>query len=334
MFLKKYSNLICRKTIPHDHYAIRLQKGQGPCSFLNNRKCSIYDMRPYFCRQFPTHFHVLNRIQIIVDLSCRGVWTNYGEDLEAMALEMANSNLATLIEVLDDSRVVYCDFVSNCVDAGIWRKPVELQKEIDESFDRLLDVKFLARMLDMTIEKSELSIVEVNKSDQDIKYDDIVDAAMEATLGSIGVSRIVDAPIYCDEEGNWNAFYLKNKKIIWYRLNDDGSLEQTESIDPRDVELILPDASAKRILAWYLSILNKRDSTFGYACYLVDQYKYQDFLSNVYFGIIGTALLDLLFRSSLLIRIKGGKLDENLMKEAIIFFDMDLLDAPTIGAYV
>ena len=80
--------------------------------------------------------------------------------------------------------------------------------------------------------------------------------------------------------------------------------------------------------------MNRRDSLLGYSYYLIDDYGYDDPLSNVYYGALATSAIDLLWRASLLAYIWGGRLDREGMKEGIIFYDMDRLDAPTIGAFM
>lgn len=207
--------------------------------------------------------------------------------------------------------------------------------QVNQALEKFLDLRFLARMLELSVEDDELNLSEI-KDEKSLKIEsvDIARVAMKATLDSISVSKIVDAPVYCDDEGYWNVFMTKGSKIDWSRILDDGSVEHIETIDPKSVELLVPDQNGRRLLLRYLMMLNERDSVFGYACYLVDSYQYEDFLSNVYFGIIGSSILDLLWRGSLLAFLQGRKLDETGVKEAIIFFDMDLLDAPTIGAFV
>jgi Fe-S-cluster containining protein len=334
-FLKHYGDAVCFKKRPHQHYAIKLKQNQGPCVFLVDRKCMVYDSRPHFCRQFPIHFHVLDRIQAELDLSCRGIWDNRGDDLEVLASQLIYDKIEAFTETLKESRKLYSEFISECRGAGLWKDPGDLRIQVNQSLEKFLDLRFLARVLELSVEDDELNLGEI-KNEESLKIEsvDIVKVAMKATLDSISVSKIVDAPVYCDDEGYWNVFMTKGSKINWCRILDDGSIEHIETIDPNSVELLVPDQNGRRLLSKYLMMLNERDSVLGYACYLVDSFEYEDFLSNVYFGVIGTSILDLLWRGSLLAFLKGRKLDETSVKEAIIFFDMDLLDAPTIGAFV
>ncbi|MDH7509334.1 MAG: hypothetical protein QHH00_08085 [Methanomassiliicoccales archaeon] len=277
----------------------------------------------------------MDRIQAELDLSCRGVWNEQGDNLEGVASRLIHEKNEILAKTLKSSRKIYSEFISECRDAGLWRDPNEIRIQVSHTLERFVDLKFLARVLELSVEDNELSLSELKDEKlSKSEYGDITTVAMEATLDSISVTKIVDAPVYCDEDGSWNVFITKGSKIDWSRILDDGSIEHIETIDPKSVELLMPDEKGRNLLSKYLTLLNQRDSVFGYACYLVDSYEYEDFLSNVYFGIIGTSILDLLWRGSLLAFLRGGKLDETGVREAIIFFDMDLLDAPTIGAFV
>ncbi|MCL1905183.1 MAG: YkgJ family cysteine cluster protein, partial [Methanomassiliicoccaceae archaeon] len=88
----------------------------------------------------------------------------------------------------------------------------------------------------------------------------------------------------------------------------------------------------KEVLKDYISILNQRDSMMGSVFHTVDSLNYEDDMSNVYYGSLTVAIIDLMWRSAMLDRFIGT--NGNIMREAVIFYDMDRLDAPTIGAFV
>jgi hypothetical protein len=122
--------------------------------------------------------------------------------------------------------------------------------------------------------------------------------------------------------------------VEWSILDEAGDMHHNRSIDPKEITLVHPDDGGRVLLVEYLKTLNNRDSMLGYAYYLVDNYGYEDSISNVYCGALATSILDLLWRVSLLIHVRGGRPDRDNMREGIIFYDMDRLDAPTIGAFV
>lgn len=87
-------------------------------------------------------------------------------------------------------------------------------------------------------------------------------------------------------------------------------------------------------MADYLRVLNNRDSIVGSTYYLVDEYDYEDYFPNVYMGVLSTSMLDMIWRASLIAHVKGTKLDGDGVREGIIYYDMDRLDGPSIGAFI
>jgi hypothetical protein len=62
---------------------------------------------------------------------------------------------------------------------------------------------------------------------------------------------------------------------------------------------------------------------------------YRHDLITVYLGVLGTTMLDLWWRASLLGRVENArKIDAKMAMEGIRAFDMDCLDAPTFGAFI
>ena len=49
---------------------------------------------------------------------------------------------------------------------------------------------------------------------------------------------------------------------------------------------------------------------------------------------MATSALDVLWRAALLSSVYGTKLDAKGIREGIIYYDMDRLDAPTIGSFI
>jgi hypothetical protein len=57
-------------------------------------------------------------------------------------------------------------------------------------------------------------------------------------------------------------------------------------------------------------------------------------MSNIYYGVLATSSLEVLWRSALVAHVQGRKIDAEGVREGIIYYDMDRLDAPTIGAFL
>jgi len=327
--------LVVRRS-PHKHTALALKNGNGPCTFLDGGRCSIYPNRPHYCRQFPFHVHLSERVQVELDLSCRGVWLGRGEDALASGVQLLADNSAALRRGLDDSREVYRHFKANCGEAGIVIEPEKLRKEFGSKISLMTDPAFLGSILDRSMEEDEMTLSELPdfrilgaKSAEELQL-----AAMETGLESLAAEDTFSTPIYCSPQGTWNMFVSQDQELDLYRMDRDGKTSRLRGVVPRNVPLLSPEGEGKRLFTEYLATLNRRDSLLGYAYYLIDDYGYDDSLSNVYYGALATSALDLLWRASLLAHIWGGKLDGEGMREGIIFYDMDRLDAPTIGAFM
>ncbi|WP_019177703.1 YkgJ family cysteine cluster protein [Methanomassiliicoccus luminyensis] len=333
LFKRSYPNRIVMKDRPHRHVALALKKGEGPCDFLlQNRRCSIYKDRPHYCRQFPFHMYLGTRVQVELDLSCRGVWTDQGEDALVAGGQLVAENAEALRRTLQESRAVYREFEANCKEAGIYRPAEALRRDLAPQIPRFADVQYLARVLDLSAEEEEMEI----PGDAGPEYPrrELEGSAMETGLESLSAEDVYSAPVYCDPVGRWNIFLAQDGGVEWSVMNDDGGLTPVRTIDPAQVKLLAPEGQGLDVFTSYMRTLNARDSALGYAYYLVDDYGYEDFVANTYNGTMATAALDLLWRASLIAHVRGGKLDRQGMIEGIIAYDMDRLDAPTIGAFL
>ena len=81
----------------------------------------LLELHPHFCRQFPFHIYIGDRVQIKLDLSCRGVWTGKGMDAMVAGGRTIEDNLEVISDILRGSRDVYREFQRNCEEVGVWR---------------------------------------------------------------------------------------------------------------------------------------------------------------------------------------------------------------------
>jgi len=248
---------------------------------------------------------------------------------------MVDANAEALATTLSDSRRIYAEFIQNCTESGIHTSVEILRSQVHMRIGKFSDLHFLARVLEMSTqeEKLDLAGVEINDGEK-IDMDDLERAARETAMDSLSSTDPIAVPVYCDGAGQWNILESKNGKVEWSILDEEGDINPKGTIDPEDVRLVSPVEGGRDMLIDYLRILNSRDSMIGYAFFLVDDYGYEDQVSNVYFGAFATTVLDLLWRVSLLNTIHGGRSNRKGIMEGIIFFDMDQLDAPTLGAFV
>jgi Fe-S-cluster containining protein len=335
-FRKNFPQRIVTRKSPHRHTALALKKGNGPCSFLDDRRCTIYQNRPHYCRQFPFHIYLGNRVQVELDLSCRGVWLDQGEDTTSIALRMLEENSATVRRTLQESKEVYRQFNLNCRDAGIDCTADRLRREVSARIEHMSDPAYLGWMLDQSVEDEEMTFdqEQVGQVLDELRREELRQAAMDTSLESLASEDPMSAPVYCDPQNRWNIFISNDGELDMYLLNEEGEMERVRTISSKQVPLLAPEGQGKKLFMDYLRTLNSRDSVLGYAYYLLDDYGYEDEMSNVYYGVLSAAALDLLWRASLLVHLKGGRLDEAAVREGIIFYDMDRLDAPTIGAFI
>lgn len=334
-FRKNHPDRVILKHEPHRHVALALRRGEGPCSFLtSDRRCQIYAQRPHYCRQFPFHMYVGTRVQVELDLSCRGVWYGGREDALVIGGEMVSHQEEVLRRTLQQSRAVHREFEDNCVEAGIARDPEALRRSITKNIPYLIDPLYMASVLDRSAEEEEMEGLPPPGSTSAYERKEVEASAWEMGLDSLRAEDVFSAPVYCDAEGGWNILLVRNNKVEWKIMDDQGDLQPVRSIDPRQVPLLEPEDGGEEVFIDYLRTLNRRDSMLGYAYYLVDDYGYEDPVANTYYGAMAAAALDLLWRSSLIAHLRGGKLDREGMIEGIIAYDMDRLDAPTIGAFI
>jgi len=334
-FERNYPSQIVLNGEPHRHAALALKGVEWPCTFLGpDRRCQIYPSRPHYFRQFPLHLYVGTRVQVELDLSCRGVWKGGKEDALVAGGKMVADNREALLRTLRDSREVYREFEANCLDAGIYRAPEALRRNVSARIGELADIQYIARVLDLSAEDDEMEDMPAPLKAPVYEMKELEGSAREAGLESLSADDVFSAPVYCDPVGRWNVLSSRNGRVDWSVMNEDGSLTPVRSIDPMQVPLLTPEGDGLEVFCWYMGVLNRRDSMLGYACYLVDDYGYEDNLANTYYGALAAAALDLLWRSSLVAHMHNGKLDRQGMIEGIIAYDMDRLDAPAIGAFV
>jgi len=335
-FRRNFPQRIVTRRTPHRHTALALKKGSGPCTFLDDRRCSVYPNRPHYCRQFPFHVHLMDRVQVSLDLSCRGVWADSGEDATGIGLKLVSENERQLQAGLEESRSVHRQFLANCRDAGIRVLPKDLRTRFEAVSRHAADLSFLGWMLDQSMEDEPLDLERhTSESSMDAaKSDELRQAAMEVSLESLSSEDPMSSPVYCDADGDWTVFISSDGELDVYQLLEEGGMERKRGIDPKKVPLLAPEGMGAKLFVDYLNLLNSRDSVLGSAYYLLDEYGYDDELPNVYYGVLASSGLDLLWRSSLIAHLNGGVLDDNGVREGIIFYDMDRLDAPTIGAFM
>lgn len=331
-FRKEHPTALVKNKYPEEYYALALKKGHGSCVFLNERRCSVYQQRPTYCRQFPYHFYVSDRIKVELDLSCRGVWTGNGADAMDDVMPLVRAADRRLMDALRDASSVYAEFYRNCRDAGVMSDIREIRSEMDSNIQGFTDPKFLGNVMEMSVEEAVMSLNAV--TDKDVDMSEIEEAARDAAVGSMSSSDPLSVPVYCDGEYRWNMFMASGDRIQWKVMDDDGDIHVMKESKISEIPLAAMDESGKRVLQDYIKILNQRDSMLGNVFHMMDSLGYEDDMANTYYGAMSVSVLDIMWRASMLDHFMNTGMNDRGMTEAIIFYDMDRLDAPTIGAFV
>ena len=147
-FRQNHPDSICRTKGPNAYTAIKLKKGRGSCVFLGkDRRCKVYDHRTVYCRQFPYHIYVSDRVQVEMDLSCRGLWTGKGNDARSEAEQLVAASQERIAEAYAEAAPVYDEFYRCAREAGVMRDPDYLRLTSNEALGRFTDPGFLCRVL-------------------------------------------------------------------------------------------------------------------------------------------------------------------------------------------
>ena len=234
---------------------------------------------------------------------------------------------------MKEATSVYRDFYSICRDAGVMSDISMIRMALSMNIDKFTDLAYLAKIMERSLEEPKMNLDNLSP---DKKFDmaEMEEAAKDAALSSMSSDDPMCVPVYCDPQWNWNMFMASKDRIVWSVMDDSGDLHEKGSASPSDIKLKPLEEGGAEVLRNYINILNNRESFLGSVFYTMDQLDYEDDLANAYYGSMCVAILDLMWRASVLDHFLGTGMGADGIREAIIFYDMDRLDAPTIGAFV
>lgn len=318
--------------------AIRLQGGSGACHFLRDKRCTIFDIRPQMCRQFPIHIHALDRIQMNVNLSCRGVVGDGGDSLSRYAEKIISGISGQAFKnELAAARGGMRVFEDRCRRTRNHQSPDRLVSAARRLVPLLARADGIGKLLAFTnreprignMPKDELvALVEGTCAP-----DDLDTVAREANYEQFDLENPAWLPVYIDEGLRWNTFRSNGGAIDWMELSETGAVKLLKRLDPQEIRLLPREPTGLEVFAGYADALIGRDHFMGYVYHVCAEQKYSHDLMTVYIGVLGTTLLDLWWRASLVGKLYGKKaIGRSLATEGIRAFDMDCLNAPTLGA--
>ncbi len=333
-FKKNHPKCLVKTHGAEPYTALALKNGRGSCVFLNEcRRCKVYDHRTTYCKQYPYHIYVSDHVKVELDLSCRGLWTGNGPDALTEA-KILVANASDRIEAaLPEATEVYRQFYAAAKEAGVMADPSALRMLVSESISNFSDISFIGRLLELSEMEAQVDISSARKEHK-IDLDELSAAARETALESLSSDDLLNLPVYGAEDLSWNVFTVDGNTVEWLQIGDDGEFHHKGFADADKITLKSIEEDGKKVLEQYVQVLNGRDSFLGSVYALIDENGYEDDLSNAYYGSLATAVLDVLWRAALLDRFFGTGMGARGIREAVIFYDMDRLDAPAIGAFV
>ena len=229
-FRKNHPSALVRSRGPEPYTALALKKGRGSCVFLNGRRCSVYQHRPTYCRQFPYHLYASDRLQVELDLSCRGAWTGKGASALDEARMLVSSAEGRIAEALEQSKAVYSEFYANCREAGVMADPSGLRMSVSENLGMFSDLSYLGKIMDMSQIEPIMSVRGIQPDRQpDMKG--LTEVGMEAAMESMSSEDPLSVPVYCDPQWNWNMFMAVDGTIEWMVMDDEGELHHKAFVD-------------------------------------------------------------------------------------------------------
>ena len=319
--------------------AIKLRGAHGSCNFLRNRRCTIYQDRPHFCRAFPISVFVGWRVQLNANFSCRGMGLE-GEKLSDLArtlvVEYGRERLGSEVR---DAKGVFTEFVRNTRDAWISQSFSSVRGAGHALADEFVDELGLSRILTYAEHGRTRQNAPANEIAKSVRRTEAeADTEERALIDGTELFDLPDLsllPIYIDEANSWRIFRLVGRDIVGYDLDEEGSTRELSRTSPSEIGLLPLEPDGRNAMKDYLGLVNSRDCFLGHAAYLSDMDSYEFNFAQTYLGALATNSLDLWWRASFLASLeKKGSLSARDVKEGIVFFDMDLLDLPTIGAFI
>jgi Fe-S-cluster containining protein len=319
--------------------AIRLKGRHGACHFLTDKRCTIYGQRPHFCRSFPLNVFVGWRVQVNVNRSCRGLGLP-GEELEPLGSRLLSEyGHDRLISEVRSANEVFSQFVRNARDASVAQSFSSVRNAAALLDDELTEQFGLSRVMTY----AEYGSTRPNSSPADMaKRVRLTEAeaniSERALMDGVELFDLPDLsllPVYVGPDLFWKMFKLDRKTIVGWELGESGETKEFCRVDPSSVDLLPMTSGGRESVREYLHLMNSRDCFLGHAAYLCDMEAYEFNFGQVYLGAVANNIIDLWWRASLLAQVNGvEQLDVAEIREGVVFFDMDLLDLPTIGAFI
>jgi len=320
---------------------LKLKDDRGSCFFLEGRRCTIYRYRPIYCRLFPVHIYVGDRVQLVANLSCRGLNEN-GKGISGAKLAEEALVFADHFGLKDAAAKI-----------GLTMKEFRKKHRIDASTrKRIQNItgrllrrfgfrQFVEKIMAYASSETILSIHPEELADNliEIPKRSLEKAALEGAENVFSAGESVKLPVWTDDRLRWVVCQITDKKFSMNTMNDRGELEQERNVNVKDIGLLQMTRRGRKVMNDYAEVIIGRDLTYDYAAYLMECSDGNDRgekkIQKNYLGILGTILLDYWWWTGMLSSFRcEKKISQVSARDGIHAYDMQYLDLPSLGGFL
>jgi Fe-S-cluster containining protein len=316
--------------------ALRVVGQAGPCAVLSaERTCTQYELRPRGCRSFPYHTNFGWRAQVNLNRGCPGTWTQGApRAAEGFVPDEALPPGEEALAAAEAGRAAWDAFRAQATEACVYEDPERVRGRLKACLPLLQDEAGLAAGLALADAGLPVTRAALEKGRGAVPLGplrEFLAAQARETFGQADAKRL---PIFVDaRDGHrWLAFRARGTDLERLDISPRGALALRGTVPLLPVRLAPRDAAADRLFADHARVLVDRDLLYGLAGFMLDRLGYGEPFASAALRELCAALGDLWLRASLLARFDGrDALGGGEMARGVAFFDMDFLNAPTLG---
>lgn len=298
----------------------------GACIFLEDLRCSVYDSRPHFCRQYPLQVYSGWRLQLSGVRSCRGL-TNNGKEHGSSLMDMLKNEISALgedyfLDTLEETRTSFDELKD---ETRIYASIEEVQEIAFRVADTVGDAKAMASLLKIDNGKDEQS------------KEALLDMFWSEIGATFSGTDVLELPVYNTPDHTWRVFKLVSEaEMSRYQLHPSGTMVHQESQPLGQLGLKVMDRGGSMGLRSYLTLAFRRDIFYGMVAReaLVEGVNMVDVARSV----AARTAVDIWWRAGLLKAFADNETRDLIGKEdareAMVFMDADLLDSFALGAII
>jgi hypothetical protein len=265
---------------------------------------------------------------------CPGTWTA-GAPRAAQGFEPAEA-LPPPEDALAAARAgkaAWDTFRRQAQEAGVYEAPGRVRQRLAACLPMLLDEDGLAAGLALADAGLPVTARALARGRGRVAREGLhafLDQQARETFSQADAKRL---PIFVDaRDGHrWLAFRLRGERLQRLEFTPRGALTPRGEL-PLTTTLAPRDAAADAGFAEHARVVVDRDLLYGLAGFMLDRLGYGEPFASAALRELCAALGDLWLRASLLARFDGrDALGGEEMARGVAFFDMDFLNAPTLG---